>query len=370
VTRDASGNFAAGTATLNAITLVGNNGIRAFGAQDQGDNAPAGTGTRFVWHPRKSALRAGRLGAGGLGNEWDEGNIGYYSVAFGINTLASMQASFAVGEQARATGSAAIAMGLSSTASGASAFAVGSGTVASGPASIAMGQTALASSTGSIAMGNEASASGTGAVALGLGSTASGLGSAAIGVDVVASGDASVALGSLVSTGGHSGAIVIGDNSAATALTASAANQFLVRAAGGVTLYTDAATSVGVYLSAGSGSWSSVSDRNRKRDFRSLDGDDVLARIRTMPIQEWSYITEGHNVRHVGPTAQDFRAAFGLGPDDLSISTVDIDGINLFAVQQLIERHEALKAEHAALREEVTDLRARLERLERLLDRR
>jgi len=37
----------------------------------------------------------------------------------------------------------------------------------------------------------------------------------------------------------------------------------------------------------------------------------------------------------VGPTAQDFRAAFGLGEDDRHISTVDSEGVALAAIQAL-----------------------------------
>ena len=89
-----------------------------------------------------------------------------------------------------------------------------------------------------------------------------------------------------------------------------------------------------------------------------------------MPIQEWSYRNEAGNVRHVGPTAQDFRAAFGLGTSDEAIALVDIDGVNMLAVQTLTRRAneqsrqiETLRAEHArqieALRAENARLVAR-----------
>ena len=42
-----------------------------------------------------------------------------------------------------------------------------------------------------------------------------------------------------------------------------------------------------------------------------------------------------HRSRHLGPTAQDFRAAFGLGEDDTTISTVDEQGVALAAIQGL-----------------------------------
>jgi hypothetical protein len=56
--------------------------------------------------------------------------------------------------------------------------------------------------------------------------------------------------------------------------------------------------------------------------------------------------------------AQDFRAAFGLGEDDKHIATVDADGVALAAIQGLNQKLERENAE----------LKARLERLERLLE--
>ena len=60
----------------------------------------------------------------------------------------------------------------------------------------------------------------------------------------------------------------------------------------------------------------------------------------------WSY-RASPEVRHVGPTAQDFRAAFGLGNDDKSIATVDADGVALAAIQGLNAKLEAKIAEQA-----------------------
>lgn len=59
--------------------------------------------------------------------------------------------------------------------------------------------------------------------------------------------------------------------------------------------------------------------------------------------------------------AQDFYAAFGLGDDERYISTIDTDGIALAAIQGL---YELVNAENAALRQQVSDLGARLKALE------
>ena len=54
---------------------------------------------------------------------------------------------------------------------------------------------------------------------------------------------------------------------------------------------------------------------------------DLLSRVARLPISKWSYKVEDGSVRHIGPMAQDFAAAFGLGSDDRSIGTVDADGV-------------------------------------------
>jgi hypothetical protein len=106
-----------------------------------------------------------------------------------------------------------------------------------------------------------------------------------------------------------------------------------------------------------------ISDREQKTAFSTIDPADVLARVVSLPVGEWSYTREPH-ARHIGPMAQDFHARFGLGEDDRHIHPVDGVGVSLLAIQALNERVEALAAQNAALAGENTALRARLERLE------
>jgi hypothetical protein len=89
-----------------------------------------------------------------------------------------------------------------------------------------------------------------------------------------------------------------------------------------------------------------------------------------MPVTTWNYIAEGKDVRHMGPFAQDFYAAFQLGTDSTSIGMIDINGVNLAAVKALAERTAELKAAQAALDEKVRridELEERVARLERVL---
>lgn len=107
------------------------------------------------------------------------------------------------------------------------------------------------------------------------------------------------------------------------------------------------------------------SDRNIKANFEPVEGNDVLERLATIPITRWNYKADGPDIKHIGPMAQDFHAAFGLGSTDKAISVVDASGIALAAIQSLNRKVEALAAESAELRQENRALRARIEQLAR-----
>jgi hypothetical protein len=124
--------------------------------------------------------------------------------------------------------------------------------------------------------------------------------------------------------------------------TSSGAYQFLARASGGFTFLTNAGSTVGAQLAAGSGTWASLSDRNVKTNIVPLDDTTVLDKVAALPISRWSYKSE-RGVRHVGPMAQDFYAAFGVGEDDKHITSIDEDGVALAAIK-------ALHVENAQLR--------------------
>ena len=75
----------------------------------------------------------------------------------------------------------------------------------------------------------------------------------------------------------------------------------------------------------------------------------------------WNYIYEGSKVRHIGPMAEDFYQAFGLGTGNTSIGVQDLAGVSLAAVKALEERTAELQqksAEVDALRLQVDALRA------------
>jgi hypothetical protein len=115
-----------------------------------------------------------------------------------------------------------------------------------------------------------------------------------------------------------------------------------------------------------------TSDRNAKENFQPLDCLAVLSKVATLPMSEWNYKTDPATQKHLGPMAQDFQAAFGLnGGDDKHISVADEGGVALAAVQGLNEKVEGEKQQAEIriqkLEAENAELKARLERLEKLL---
>ena len=105
------------------------------------------------------------------------------------------------------------------------------------------------------------------------------------------------------------------------------------------------------------------SDVNSKQDIVPVDSDDLLARVADLPIAEWSYI-DAPNERHIGPMAQDFHAAFGLGRSDKFIATLDSSGIALAAIKALKAENDRISAENQALRKELDEQKDRLAALE------
>jgi hypothetical protein len=147
-----------------------------------------------------------------------------------------------------------------------------------------------------------------------------------------------------------SGSFVFADHTGGVA--APAANTFTVRASGGIWLGTTSSpsitaghfidTSTGGFLSS-AGAWTNASDRALKQDFRSLDKQSMLDKVARIPISSWSYKAENSSVRHIGPMAQDFDAAFRVGLDDKHITSIDEHGVALAAIQRLYRENRLLE---------------------------
>ena len=116
------------------------------------------------------------------------------------------------------------------------------------------------------------------------------------------------------------------------------------------------------------------SDRAVKEAFATTDPTAILQRLAELPVQSWNYQWDDASIRHIGPMAQDFAAAFGVGEDDKHICTVDAQGVAFAAIQGLYrllqekETHIAnLQSQVAQQQAENQALAERLAILERLV---
>ena len=116
----------------------------------------------------------------------------------------------------------------------------------------------------------------------------------------------------------------------------------------------------GAYLSA-TGQWMNGSSRAFKEDFRPLNRDDLLRRIAGLPVESWRF--KGTEECHIGPVAEDFCGAFGIGVvddegnlDQRYISPGDVAGVALAGVKELVEMIEELKARNDELEHRIAEL--------------
>lgn len=298
----------------NLLRLDANGSLLLRGAYDGSFVTPAaGPGTRFMWIPNKAAIRAGNV----TGLQWDDANIGDFSVA--------------MGEDCRASANGAVALGFRNVAAQQSAFATGEQSTASGAASVAMGYHAH--------------------------------------------------------TNARQGSFVFADRSTVDTLRAGVNHSANWRVAGGFRIFTSSNLSTGLTIQSGAsvsnwgqsnaviststgallttaGVWTNSSDVNRKYAFEDISGEELLIKLRNVPIQEWSYKSDNNNLRHIGPMAQDFRKAFGLGNDDVTIGTIDADGVALACIQALESRTISQKTEIEKLKLQNEQLLQRIVALE------
>jgi Chaperone of endosialidase len=109
---------------------------------------------------------------------------------------------------------------------------------------------------------------------------------------------------------------------------------------------------------AGGAGWSCTSDRRKKENFRAVNTQAVLEALVNMPITRWNMKNDAKRTPHLGPVAQDFKAAFGLGENDTTINTADAQGVALAAIKGVYEKNRALE-------QQVQTLEARLAALEK-----
>ena len=137
------GHVGLGTTTPGELLFVSGGNLAAATTLPVGSTAlPAiaesGAGTRMMWYPKEAAFRAG----GVYGTEWDAGNIGSYSAAFGEAAIASGWGSMAFGSGQNAAGVGSLSGGIHNQAINAGDIALGSYVIATGNYSMGLGLSA------------------------------------------------------------------------------------------------------------------------------------------------------------------------------------------------------------------------------------
>jgi len=163
----------------------------------------------------------------------------------------------------------------------------------------------------------------------------------------IARGCASFAAGSYARAN-HSGSFVWSDSvvSASESVYTTGNDQFRVRARGGTWFFSDAGMTTGVVLASGSNSWASACDSTNKTDFAPVDKKELLRRVAELRVRYYRMKDQTDGTRHLGPVAQDFKNAFGVGESDKTINMADADGVLFAAIQALYEELQQEK-EHS-----------------------
>ena len=84
-----------------------------------------------------------------------------------------------------------------------------------------------------------------------------------------------------------------------------------------------------------------ASSRDIKNNIVEVDTASVLVKLEALPIHHWTYNHNPDQVRHMGPMAEDFYKAFGLGDTDKGIAGVDTSGVALAAIKALNAEKDA-----------------------------
>ena len=118
------------------------------------------------------------------------------------------------------------------------------------------------------------------------------------------------------------------------------------------------------------GSYYQGSSRAWKENIEPVDRRVVLDKLATLPIMSWNYKSEDSGDRHIGPMAEDFYSAFGLGRDDKHLAPQDLASVAVAASQQLYaevqnkeERIQELESQVSELKEQMSSLQQMFNKL-------
>jgi hypothetical protein len=282
------------------------------------------------------------------------------AVTHGSNTSANVIAGFGNSVSSGATGATISGGGSRSASGGPNIVKDDFGTVGGGEANQAGGSGTYATVSGG--QSNVASSGGSTVAGGGINTASGEFSMVAGGTQNVASGYSSFAAGQ-VAYADADGDFVWCQQGGIACHPGPTTNTFFVAVTGPIVML-DGLNGQGCSLNPGTAGWQCSSDRNLKNNIRPVEPRSVLERVATMPISQWSMKadTGGHN--HIGPMAQDFYAAFGLGDSDKYIAQGDAQGVALASIKGLYQLLQEKDEESRRLQKRLEALEERLSRFE------
>ncbi|MBI2566918.1 MAG: hypothetical protein HYV63_07810 [Candidatus Schekmanbacteria bacterium] len=111
------------------------------------------------------------------------------------------------------------------------------------------------------------------------------------------------------------------------------------------------------------GTLTQSSSRAVKGHVVSAESLNVLGHLKNLEVALWSYKHDAPTVKHLGPFAEDFHAAFGLGESSTGIAVSDVAGVALVAVKELQAELEAKNARIDEMSARIAQLEAVVQKL-------
>ena len=122
-------------------------------------------------------------------------------------------------------------------------------------------------------------------------------------------------------------------------LESTAGTEFLLSPAGELTVGPDGAANLTLDANGNltlAGTLTQGSTYTIKDNFQTADLFGILDRLVDLPVFRWNYISDADSIQHLGPTAEDFFAAFDLGADAHHVAASDLASVALVSLQGLL----------------------------------
>ncbi len=105
------------------------------------------------------------------------------------------------------------------------------------------------------------------------------------------------------------------------------------------------------------------SSRAKKENIAQIDVQEILVKVSQLPINEWNYVHDQDNVKHIGPMAEDFHRLFQVGNGPKTISSLDTSGVAFAAIKALKHKLDEKDVELTELRQQVAMLQKQQQRM-------